>query len=434
MAYEKRIVITGMGVHAPNGHTPEEFYENLIAGKSGIKFMKSVDTSKVRCKVGGDLGDYDIKAKLESFKGNIPDDVLKRAKKIIKTAPFSTKISLITALDAYKDAGLFDFDYDHERIATVIGGHNFHDNYIVKNVRTFDQDDPEYIDGLMGICVFDSDVAASMTEALQIYGPMYTVGGTCASSGIAMKQGVNEILHNDCDMAIIGGGLLDYSDVGYQALILVSAIAHRSFNDNPPASSRPYDTRREGFVPSHGSGIMIIEELEHALKRGAHIYGEILAVESNCDGNHLSNPSVEGQSRLIRRVLNKAGLKPTDIKYINAHATSTHLGDLVELTSIKNVFGDHVKNLKVNATKSMIGHTGWTSNTVELIGAIMQMNHSTLHPSINIDELDPEIAAMGIDVCANKKVENYEFDYILKNSFGFGGINCCSIIKKWKGK
>ncbi|HQB62279.1 MAG TPA: beta-ketoacyl-[acyl-carrier-protein] synthase family protein, partial [Spirochaetota bacterium] len=138
--------------------------------------------------------------------------------------------------------------------------------------------------------------------------------------------------------------------------------------------------------------------------------------------------------KVMKRAIQKAGIKVEDISYVNCHATSTPLGDEVELTTIKNVFGEHAKNIKVNATKSMIGHTGWTSNTVELIGAIMQMNNSTLHPSINIENLDPKIAALGIDVCANKKVENYNIDYLLKNSFGFGGINCCSIIKKWKGK
>ena len=428
MSQKKRIVITGMGVNTPLGDNINDYYNNLIAGKSAIKKMESLDTSMIRCKIGGDLGDYDIKAKMEGFKDKLPEDAFKRMKKIIKTAPFSTKITLLTAIDAYIDAGLVNANIDKERMAAIVGGHNFHDNYIVKNVRQFEEE-PEYIDGLMGICVFDSDVVASVSEVLQMYGPMYIVGGTCTSSGIAIKNAINEINYNDCDIAIVGGGLLDYSNVGYQALILVSAISYVSFNDEPEKSSRPYDMRREGFVPSHGSGMLIIEDLEHAKKRGAKIYAEILAVESNNDANHLSNPSVEGQSRLIKRVLNKAGIKPEQINYVNAHATSTPLGDRIELQSIKNVFGDHAKNLKINAPKSMLGHTGWTCHTVELIGAIMQMNNSTLHPSINIEEIDSECE--GLDVCANKKVENYEVNYLLKNSFGFGGINCCSVIKKW---
>lgn len=428
MTPKKRIVITGMGINTPLGDNIDDYYKNLINGKSAISLMKSIDTSMIRCKIGGDLGGYDIKAKLEKLKNKIPEDIYKRLRKIVKTAPFSTKITLLAALDAYMDAGLLNANINKERMCAIIGGHNFHDNYIVKNANQFLKE-PEYIDGLMGICVFDSDVVASISETLQIYGPMYIIGGTCTSSGLAIKSAITEINYNDCDIALVGGGLLDYSNLGYQALILVSAISYVSFNDHPEKSSRPYDMKREGFVPTHGSGILIVEELNHALKRGAKIYAEILAVESNNDANHLSNPSVEGQTRLIKRVLDKAGLKPEQIDYVNAHATSTPLGDRIELQSIKNVFGEHAKKLKINAPKSMLGHTGWACHAVELIGGIMQMNNSTLHPSINIEDIDPECE--GLDVCANYKVENYNINYFLKNSFGFGGINCCSVIKKW---
>lgn len=431
MDLKKRIVITGMGVVSPIGDTLDDYYNNLINGKSGIKKMASIDTSRIRCKIGGDLGDYDVKGKLEELKDKIPETSYKKMKKIIKTAPFATKLTMIAAAKALIDAGITEKNVDKKRMAAIIGGHNFHDNYIVKNAIQF-MEEPEYIDGLMGISVFDSDIVASVCESFDILGPMYIIGGTCTSSGLAIKSGITEINYNDCDIALVGGGVLDYSALGYQALILVSAISYASFNDQPEKASRPYDLRREGFVPSHGSGMMVIEDLEHALKRGAKIYGEILAVESNNDANHLSNPSVEGQTRLIKRVLEKAKIKPEDIDYINAHATSTPLGDKIELQSIREVFGKHASKLKINATKSMIGHTGWTSHTMELIGAIMQMNNSTLHPSINIENIDP--ACEGLDVCANKKVENYPVRYILKNSFGFGGINCCSVIKKWEGK
>ena len=295
MTQKKRIVITGMGINSPIGDDLNDYYNNLVAGKSGIKLMENIDTSKVRCKICGDLGQYDVKAKLAKLKEILPEAMFKKMRKIIKTAPFSTKLTLTTAMDAYIDAGLLDSDIDLERMACIIGGHNFHDNYIVKNIKTFVEDDPEYIDGLMGVVLFDSDVAASIAETMGIIGPMYIVGGTCTSAGLAMKNAINEINYNDCDIAIVGGGLLDYSEVGYQALSLVSAISYKSFNEDPESASRPYDTRREGFVPAHGSGMMIIEDLEHARKRGAKIYAEVLAVESNSDANHLANPSVEGQ-------------------------------------------------------------------------------------------------------------------------------------------
>ena len=426
---KKRIVITGIGINAPLGDNPQDFFNNLMAGKSGIVKIKSCDTSNIACKVGGDLGDYDFEKKLSNLKSTIPQDVFKRLKKIYKTAAFGTKLTLFPAIDAYNDARLFDSNIDAERICVILGGHNFNDHYIMQNICQF-QEEPEYVAPLMGICAFDSDMVSSVAEILKIYGPIYTVGGTCTSAGIALKNGINEINYNDCDIAIVGGGCIDYSPVGYQALIMINAISYLSFNDAPEKASRPYDLRREGFVPSHGSGILIIEELEHALKRNAKIYAEVLAVELNNDANHLSNPSTEGQTRLIKRALKKANLSPEQIDYVNAHATSTLLGDKTEIQSIKNVFGDHAKKLKINATKSMTGHTGWTAHSVELIAAILQMQNSCLHPSINIEQIDPEI---DLDVCANKKVEEYEINHILKNSFGFGGLNCCSIIKKWRG-
>jgi len=423
---KKRIVITGMGVISPIGDTKEDFYNNLIAGKSGITKLKTIDSSKIVSKIGGDIGDYDYKSRIKNFQGKIPEEVFVRLRKISKTAPFSTRLTMIAAIDAWIDSGLFDSKIDPYRIATLIAGHNFHDKYIEDNILQFIKE-PEYIDALMGIVVFDSDIAASICETLQNKGPMYTVGGTCASAGIAIRNAIMEMNYNDCDVALVGGGVLDFSSVGYQALTLIRAISHQKYNDEPEKASRPFDIDREGFVPSHGTGMLVIETLEHAQKRGAKIYGEILAVDTCNDANHLSNPSVEGQVRVMKGVLNKAGIKPEMIDYINAHATSTPLGDRIEISSIKEVFGKHAYNLKLNATKSMIGHTGWTAHTVELIGSIMQMNNGKLHPSINIDNQDPEV---DLDICANKS-SPHEINYFIKNSFGFGGINCATLVKKF---
>ncbi len=429
MNNEKRIVITGMGITTPIGDNPRMFLNNLLEGKSAITKWKSLDVDRIESKIGGDLSDYVWKYKHKELKPLIPETAYKKARKIMKTAPFSTRITMLTSLKAYIDAELFDCPkLDKYTMCAIIGGHNYHTNYIIKNYKQF-QDEPEFIDGLMGIVVYDTDIITSVAEALEIYGPVYSVGGTCTSSGLAMRQALNEIRYGDADVVLVAGGVLDYSPLDLQALTLINAISYKSFNDAPEKASRPYDTRREGFVPSHAAGTLILESYEHAKRRGAKIYAEILGVEANSDANHLSNPSVEGQSRLMKKVLDKTGVRPEQIDYINAHATSTPIGDTIEINSIKKVFGDYAHNLKVNATKSLIGHAGWSSAVVELIGAILQMRSSTLHPSINIDELDPEV---DIDVCANKKVENYNIDYLLKNSFGFGGLNCCVVIKKYK--
>jgi 3-oxoacyl-(acyl-carrier-protein) synthase len=427
MSEKKRVVVTGMGILTPIGDNLDVYFKNLIAGKSAITNWRSLDTSKVRCKVGGDLGDYDYKTyMMETLKPQMPEVAFKKMKKILKTAPLATRLTVLTVAQAYVNAGLFNMELDTTRISAVLGGHNFNSNYIYQNFKQF-QEEPEYINGMMGICVYDTDLIASAAEVCGIHGPVYSVGGTCTSSTVSMMHGLREIRSGENDISIVTGGVLDYSPLDLQALILVSAISYKSFNDAPEKSSRPYDIDREGFVPSHGGGVLILEDYEHAMKRNANIYAEILEVECNSDGNHLSNPSVEGQSRLMNRVLAKAGVKPEQIDYINAHATSTPLGDKIEIQSIKNVFGNHAKRLKINAPKSILGHAGWSAGAVESIGAILQMNNSKLHPSINIDNIDPEI---DLDVCANES-QDWEINYLMKNSFGFGGLNACAIFKKF---
>jgi 3-oxoacyl-(acyl-carrier-protein) synthase len=427
MSKKKRVVVTGMGIMSPIGDNLDDYYKNLVAGKSAVTQWRYLDVGKIRCKIGGDMGDYDYKKYMtEILKPRIPADTFKRMKKILKTAPLAARLTVLTVVQAYIDSGLFDLELDTTRVNAILAGHNFNSNYIYSNFKQF-QEEPEYIHGLMGICVFDTDLITSAAEVCGIHGPVYSIGGTCTSSTTAMMHGLREIRSGENDISVIAGGVLDYSPLDLQALILVSAISYRSFNDAPEKASRPYDTRREGFVPSHAGGVLIFEELEHAKRRNAKIYAEVLEVDCNSDGNHLSKPSTEGQSRLMNRVLSKANVRPEQIAYINAHATSTPIGDVVEIASIKNVFGKHAYKLKVNGTKSLMGHAGWSAGAVESIAAILQMNNSKLHPTINIDELDPEV---DLDVCANK-AQSCDIDYMMKNSFGFGGLNACAIFKKF---
>jgi 3-oxoacyl-(acyl-carrier-protein) synthase len=208
----------------------------------------------------------------------------------------------------------------------------------------------------------------------------------------------------------------------------MGAISCKSFNNEPTKASRPFDSRREGFVPAHGGGVIVLESLESALRRGAQIHAEIVGIEANADGNHLPEPSAEGQSYLMKQLFEKAGIWPEQIDYINAHASSTPLGDRTEIRSIKHVFGKHASRLKINATKSILGHVCWSAPIVETIATVLQINSGELHPSINVDELESEI---DLDVCANHRIK-LEVEYALKNSFGFGGLNCVSIIKRFE--
>ncbi len=426
MADKKRVVVTGMSINVPIGDDLETYVNNLMAGRSAITRWKFTDVSGVYSKVGGDLSDYDVAAKLASFKDRLPTPTFKRVRKLVKKAPFSTKLSILTSLDAWFDAKMDSADIDPEKIAVIIGGHNLNKFYGHTNQQIFD-DEPDYIDPLAALSSLDTDHAGCVGEAWGACGPIYTVGGACASANIGMRHALDELQHHDCDVAITVGAALEFAPLDLHAMAMMGAITFQSFNDQPEKASRPYDMAREGFVPSHGTGSLVFETLDSALARGATIHAEVLGIEAMSDANHLPSPSVAGQVRAMRRVFRNTGVKPEEIDYVNAHATSTPLGDMTELESIKTVFGDHAKKLKINAPKSMLGHTCWSAPAVETVAAILQMQRNRLHPSVNIDNMAPEV---DLDVCANE-AKDWEVKTFLKNSFGFGGINCCAIYREW---
>jgi 3-oxoacyl-(acyl-carrier-protein) synthase len=416
-----------MSINTPIGDNLDTFIENLLEGKSAITRWKSLDSSRIYSKVGGDHGDYDINGKIDSYKGTIPEDVFKRFEKLGKKSPWAVAISLQTAVEAFKDAGYLEHIKDGNNIATIVAGHNLNQKYTYENHDIF-LDEPEFVDGLFALYGLDTHHVGAVTDILQLHGPAYTVGAACASGNVAMRCAFDEIQVHDVNVAAVVAPVLDYSPLDMQGMAILGAISYKSFNDTPEKASRPYDTRREGFVPSHGAAVLILEELDHAIARGAKIYAEILGVESSSDGCHLPQPSQIGQARLMKRLLKNCNVKPEEVDYISAHATSTPLGDLTELRSIKDVFGEHLKKIKINAPKSMLGHTCWSAATVETVAAVLQMNRGELHPSINIENLDPEV---DVDVCRGKRTK-HEVNILLKNSFGFGGLNCISLIKKYK--
>lgn len=416
-----------MSVNTRLGDTLETFYAGLLAGRSAIGPWKFFNTGNVYSKVGADLSDYDVKKKLEELKATLPVEMYKKLKKLINTAPFSTQLSLLLTAVAWRDSGLLGAKIDLDSTGVVVAGHNINSNYNFQN-RTQFEEEPDFIDGMLAISNLDTDHAAICSELVGARGPIYTVGGACASGNIALRCAIDEIRHHDQERVLIVGSALDMAPMDLHAMALLGAISYKSFNDAPYAACRPFDTRREGFVPAHGGAVLVVESLESALKRGATIHAEVLGSESNADASHLPSPSEEGQTRLMQRLLKNCGIKPEQVDYINMHATSTPLGDLTEIRSIKNVFGQHAYKLKVNATKSMLGHVCWAAATVESVAAIEQMKHGKLHPSINIDELDPQI---DLDVCRGRVVE-HDVKIFLKNSFGFGGINAVSLFKRWE--
>ena len=427
MSTARRVVITGMSINTPLGDTLDGFAEALIAGRSAITRWKTIEADRIYSKVGGDSSDYDITSKVERLRARTPDDIHKRLRKLVSRSPWSTRLTMLTAVDAWLDAGFARDRPASESVATIVGGHNLNQGHQYCQRLQF-AEEPDYMDSLLALNGLDTDHAGCVSEILQTRGPLFTVGAACASGNVALRCAMDEILHHGSDVGLVVGAVLDFSPLELHAMALMGAISFQSFNDSPVQASRPYDVRREGFVPAHGGGALVLETLDRALERGARIYAEVVGVEANSDGSHLPQPSEDGQARLMQAVLARCELAPAQIDFVSAHATSTHLGDLTELRSIRRVFGDHAYSLKINAPKSMLGHTCWAAPIVETVAAVLQMRTGTLHQSINIDELDPEV---DLDVCRDGPV-TWPVRYLMKNSFGFGGINCVSILRNWE--
>lgn len=421
----RRIAITGMSINTPLSDSLDGFLAALMAGRSALSNWKAFPTDRVYSKVGADLSGYSIPDAVAALDGRIPTDVFKRLKKLTQREAWTTRHSMLLATKGWLDAGLFEHTYDEDRIAVIVAGHNLNALYQFDS-RTRFEEEPDFIDGMTSLYSLDTDHAGCISEVLQARGPIYTMGAACASGNLTLRAGIDEIRHHGAQAAIVVGAVLEFAPIDVHAMAVMGAITYQSFNDDPTKASRPYDTRREGFVPAHGGATLVLEDFEAARARGARIYAEVLGAAANSDGNHLPQPSQEGQRRVMTRLLKECDIKPEEVDYVNAHATSTPLGDLTELRSIKQVFGDHAYRLKVNAPKSMLGHTCWAAPTVETVAAILQMRDGRLHRSINIDELDPEV---DIDVCREGPV-THEVRTFMKNSFGFGGINCVSLFRK----
>jgi 3-oxoacyl-(acyl-carrier-protein) synthase len=424
----ERVVITGMSINTPLGDSLDGFIDGLLHGRSAISHWRKIDVSRCYSKIGGDLSDYDFRAKLQSLEGRLDPPVWNRARRLIGKIPWTTKLSVLLSLDAFLDGAAFGPAIDLDRVAAIIAGHNINSYFQYENRLQY-AEEPDFLDPLSGVTCLDTDHAGCVAETLGIRGPIYTVGAACASGNSALRAAIDEIRYHDVDMAVVVGAVLDLSPVELHGMCLLGAISFQGFNDAPHQASRPWDTRREGFVPAHGGGALLVESLSSARRRGARIHAEILGIETNSDANHLPQPSEEGQARLITRLLKKCRLAPERIDYVNAHATSTPLGDLTEIRSIKRVFGAHATKLKLNATKSMLGHTCWAAPVVETVAAVLQMQAGKLHPSINIDELEPEV---DLDVCRGTRPVDWPVRIMMKNSFGFGGINCVSILSRFE--
>lgn len=414
----KRIVVTGLGVVTSLGLEVDEYFNNLVAGKSGISMLEVEDLDPDSpSKIGGQVKNFD------------PESVLDR--KVVRRTDRYTHFGIYAARKAIEDSGLSSYHgLDKEKVGVIIGsgiggGLQFYNNSVTFYKEGRRRVNPNFIS--MSI----ADTASAYVSIEHGFrGPNYTAVSACASANHSIIVSIMHILNGDADVMITGGSEASLNGLCISGFTQIDALSTR--NDAPEKASRPFDKNRDGFVIAEGAGILVIETLEHALKRGAKIYAEIVGYGVSGDAYHHVAPCTDGSGAAIamKNALRMAGISPQDVQLINAHGTSTPLGDKAEVFAIKTVFGDHAYKLKVNSTKSMIGHTLGAAGGVEAVAVVKMLETNKIHPTINQEEPDPEC---DLDFVPNKAIE-MDIEYAISNSFGFGGHNASVVFKKWRGK
>ncbi len=412
---QRRVVVTGMGAVTPLGLTVEEFWKNLLAGKSGAAPITWFDAS-----------DYDTKFACE-VKGFDPLVFMDR-KLSQRCDPF-TQYALAASEMAIRDSGLNLEQENRERIGVVVGSGiggmwTFHR----AQETLWESKGPHRISPFF-IPMMISDIAPgriSMRYGLK--GPNYATTSACATSSHAVGDAFILIQRGNADVMVTGGAEASICPMGIGGFNAMRALSTR--NDAPEKASRPFDKGRDGFVMGEGSGILVLEELGHALKRDARIYAEIAGIGFTADAYHITEPAPggEGAVRSMRAALEDAGLAPTDVQYVNTHGTATPVGDKNETAAIKTVFGEHAKKLAVNSTKSMIGHLLGAAGAVESIVTVLSVYENKVHPTINLDTPDPECDLDYIPHTAQAR----EIHAAVSNTFGFGGHNASLLFKKYQ--
>ena len=415
----KRVVVTGLGAVTPLGNTAEETWKNLIAGKSGAAPITQFDTSRFKTHFACEVTNLNVLDYLDRKEARKQDRY--------------TQLAMISAIQGVKDAGLDLEKEDKNRIGVIygvgIGGIRTFEDEVVYYGQHLDQDpmfSPFFIPKMI------ADIAAGQISIhFGFHGPNFTTTSACASSGNALCQAFNLIRLGKANIIVSGGAESAICACGVGGFNSMKALSTR--NDDPEHASRPFSASRDGFVMGEGAGCVVLEELEHAKARGAHIYAEMVGEGESADAHHITAPHPEGLGAklVMEAALEDANLKPEDIDYINVHGTSTHLGDLSEAKAIKEVFGDAAYKLNISSTKSMTGHMLGAAGAVEAMASILAVKNDIVPPTINHAEGDddPEI-----DYKLNftfNKAQKRTVRAALSNTFGFGGHNACVLFKKY---
>jgi beta-ketoacyl-acyl-carrier-protein synthase II len=409
-----RTVITGIGAITSLGCSPQLFWEGLLAGHSGVIRITQFDPSDFPCQIAGEAIDFD------------PTDYME--KKDARRMPRSSQFAMAATLQAIQDAGLPEIMPEPERTGVVFGTAIAGIEQFDIGVQILRKDGYRRVNPFIMPSGIPNLPAFLISRDFKCFGPNTTITTACATGTQAIGEAAELIRSKRADMVIAGGTESVIHDFAIGGFCAMRALP-TSYNDRPAKASRPFDANREGFVFSEGSGVLVLEELEHALERGVHIYAELIGHASSGDGYHIAapDPEAKGPARTMRWALEDAGIRPEDIDYINAHGTSTPLNDLTETSAIKLVFGQRAYQIPISSTKSMIGHAMGAAGALEAIVCAFTIHHGIIHPTINYETPDPEC---DLDYVPNQQREA-DVEFALSNSFGLGGQNACLVLKKF---
>ena len=411
---KKRVVITGLGCLTPIGCNKDEFWQSLMEGRSGSKTIDFLDIEKLPVKFSASVKDFQSEKYFD--------------RKDLKKMDLFMQYGMAAGIDAVNDANILNSDYDPTRVGVSIGS-GIGGLYNIENTRdTFNKSGSRRISPFFVPASIINMISGNLSIKYGFQGPNLSIVTACTTGTHNIGEGYRQIQHSHADVMICGGAEMATSDLGVGGFAAARALSSR--NDSPETASRPWDKDRDGFVLGDGAGVLVLEELEHAKKRGARIYAEINGYGMSADAFHMTLPSEtgEGASRCMNLALKDAQLDPSEIDYINAHGTSTPAGDILELKAIKKSFNDHSKNLIINSTKSMIGHLLGAAGGVEAIVCILSILNGKIHQTININNLDDNC---NLNVNHESAID-CNINYALSNSFGFGGTNGSLIFSKFK--
>jgi 3-oxoacyl-[acyl-carrier-protein] synthase II len=406
----RRVVITGMGTVNPLASDVPAYWKALLAGKSGVGPITLFDTSAFKVHFGGEVRDFNPEPLLER----------KTARHLDRFAQFG----VVASIHAVRDSGIDFSKEDPYRCGVIIGsGIGGLSEFEEQHGRYRDKG-PDKISPFVIPKMIPNAAAGNVSIHFGLAGPNTAVSTACASAANAITDALRAIQHGYADVMVTGGSEAAITPMGLGGFVSARALSDR--NDNPQGASRPFDRDRDGFVLAEGAGIVVLEELERARKRGARIYAELLGAGCTSDAHHITapHPCGAGAARAMEVALRDTRLNPGDIQYINAHGTSTQLGDAAETQAVKQVFGDHARKIAISSTKSMLGHLLGASGGVELIACVMSINTGVVHPTINYLNPDP---ACDLDYVPNTPRE-MRVRRAISNSFGFGGHNCCLVV------